>query len=87
MSTMNETKKVLGKLLPSLVLLFLMLQSLTGEGKTRKIYDITRFGALADSTVVNTEAIQSAIDQCADAGGGTVVLPAGTYLSGALFFK
>ncbi len=64
-----------------------MLCSLSGEGKTRKIYDITHFGAVADSTVVNTEAIQSAIDQCAKGGGGTVVVPAGIYLSGALFFK
>lgn len=84
---MNETKKLIRKLLPSMVLVLLMLHSLPGEGKTRKIYDITHFGAVADSTVVNTEAIQSAIDQCAEAGGGTVVVPAGTYLSGALFFK
>lgn len=54
---MNETKKLIRKLLQSMVLVLLMLHSLSGEGKTRKIYDITRFGAVSDSTVVNTEAI------------------------------
>lgn len=57
------------------------------EGKKREFYDITDFGALSDSTVVNTEAIQATIDQCAVDGGGTVVVPAGTFLSGAIFFR
>ena len=52
-----------------------------------KHYDITDFGAVTDSTVVNTEAIQKAIDKCAEDGGGTVVVPAGTFITGAIFFK
>ncbi len=52
-----------------------------------KKYDIATFGAVNDSTVLQTEAIQSAIDAAAAEGGGVVVIPAGTYLSGALFFK
>jgi len=48
---------------------------------------ITKFGAKADGTTINTKAIQSAIDQLATSGGGTVVVPKGIFVSGALFFK
>jgi polygalacturonase len=52
-----------------------------------KDYVITRFGAGLDSTKLNTQAIQKTIDKAAAAGGGTVVIPQGVFLSGALFFK
>ncbi|MCD8310826.1 MAG: glycosyl hydrolase family 28 protein [Prevotellaceae bacterium] len=52
-----------------------------------KRYDITAFGAVSDSTVLQTAVIQSAIDAAAGEGGGVVVISQGTYLSGALFFK
>jgi polygalacturonase len=52
-----------------------------------KEYIITQFGAGTDSTKLNTPAIQKAIDKAAAAGGGTVVVPKGVFLSGALFFK
>jgi alpha-L-rhamnosidase len=48
---------------------------------------ITKFGARADGVTVNTKAIQSAIDHLASRRGGTVVVPQGTFVSGALFFK
>jgi len=48
---------------------------------------ITKFGAKADSATVNTKAIQAAIDYLAAHGGGTVVVPQGVFVSGALFFK
>jgi polygalacturonase len=48
---------------------------------------ITNSGAVADDSVVNTKAIQAAIDQLAARGGGTVVVPKGIFVSGALFFK
>lgn len=44
-------------------------------------------GAVADDHTVNTGAIQSVIDALAADGGGTVVIPAGTFVSGALFLK
>jgi len=50
-------------------------------------YLITKFGIKADSTKLNTTAIQRVIDQAAAKGGGTIVIPKGTFLSGALFFK
>jgi polygalacturonase len=48
---------------------------------------ITGFGAVADDATVNTRAIQAAIDHLAAQGGGTVVVPQGVFVSGALFLK
>lgn len=48
---------------------------------------ITNYGVGSDSTKVNTTAIQSVIDNAEAVGGGTIVIPKGVYLSGALFFK
>lgn len=50
-------------------------------------YVITDYGVTTDSTVVQTKTIQRVIDRCAEEGGGVVVIPQGTFLSGALFFK
>lgn len=48
---------------------------------------ITAVGAVGDGTTLNTSHIQSAIDQLAAKGGGTLVIPKGTFLSGAIFLK
>lgn len=48
---------------------------------------ITEFGAVADAATVNTAAIQKTIDHLAAQGGGTVVVPSGVFVSGALFLK
>ncbi|MET0981349.1 MAG: glycosyl hydrolase family 28-related protein, partial [Telluria sp.] len=48
---------------------------------------ITDFGAVADGATVNTAAIQKTIEHLAARGGGTVVVPAGVFVSGALFLK
>ena len=45
------------------------------------------FGAAADGARSDTKAVQAAIDTCAKAGGGTVLLPTGTYLCGTLFLR
>ena len=52
-----------------------------------KAYPITNFGVKQDSTLVQTEAIQKVIDLAAAKGGGVIIVPKGTFLSGALFFK
>lgn len=52
-----------------------------------KDYKVTDFGVSTDSAIVQTVAIQRVIDLAEAEGGGNVVLPQGTYLSGALFFK
>ena len=50
-------------------------------------YDIVRYGVKAESTIVQTKAIQKVIDKAFAKGGGVIVIPKGTYLTGALFFK
>ena len=58
-----------------------VLLSLTAEAKD---YNITDFGAVSDTTVLSTAALQRAIDQCAAAGGGRVVVPTGHYKTGSI---
>ena len=50
-------------------------------------YMITDFGAKGDGVFLNTEAIQRAIDACSKAGGGRVVVPAGTWKTGTIWFR
>lgn len=50
-------------------------------------WDITRFGALGDGHSDCTEAIRRAIAACADSGGGRVVVPAGTFLTGTIHLR
>jgi polygalacturonase len=53
----------------------------------RGVLDVTRFGATGDGKTSCTAAIQKAIDACGAAGGGTVLVPPGSYLTGALFLR
>ncbi|TDQ26009.1 polygalacturonase [Raoultella sp. BIGb0149] len=54
-----------------------------------KVCDVTQYGAEGHrlQIALNTDAIQKAIDDCAAAGGGTVRVPKGNYLSNPLFLK
>ena len=45
------------------------------------IYDVKSFGATGDGIHIDSHAINAALEQAARDGGGTVVLPPGTYLS------
>lgn len=47
-------------------------------------FDIRELGARGDGQTLDTPAIQRAIDNCAEAGGGEVVFPPGRYLSGTI---
>ncbi len=71
----------------SLSLLLLCFASLNSCLKTSPGFNVTRFGAVGDGRNLDTEAIQSAIDACTKSGGGNVILPAGTYLSGTLILR
>jgi len=52
-----------------------------------KQYVITKYGVKNAPTILQTEQIQAVIDRCSNEGGGVVVIPRGTFLTGALFFK
>jgi polygalacturonase len=50
-------------------------------------FTITDYEVVDDSTVVQTKRIQAVIDKAFESGGGVVVIPRGTFLSGSLFFR
>jgi polygalacturonase len=52
-----------------------------------RTYNVRNFGAVGDGKTLDSPAINRAIEACAQAGGGTVLLPAGTYLSGSIRLK
>lgn len=51
------------------------------------IFDIREFGAISNVNMINTLSLQSAIDACSQAGGGTVIVSGGRYVTGTLFLK
>ena len=51
------------------------------------VCNIVDYGAVSDGLTKNTNAFAKAIDQCAQAGGGTVLVPVGTWLTGAIHLK
>lgn len=55
---------------------------------TDRTYNITKYGAsLKASAAKNQKAINKAIDACSKAGGGRVIVPAGTWKTGAVRLK
>jgi polygalacturonase len=52
--------------------------------ETRPFFNVLDYGAKRDGSASSTAAFRSAIQACAKAGGGTVFVPAGQYVSGAI---
>ncbi|WP_046175546.1 glycoside hydrolase family 28 protein [Domibacillus indicus] len=57
------------------------------EATAAHAFNIQSFGAKGDGQTLNTEAIARAVEACAQAGGGTVYVPAGRFLTGAIILK
>lgn len=54
------------------------------EAATAPVFNVRDFGAAGDGSTLDSPAINKAIEACAAAGGGTVWIPGGTYLSGSI---
>lgn len=52
-----------------------------------KQFNITDYGAVGDGITKNTDAFAAAISACAEAGGGTVLVPSGEWLTGPITLK
>ncbi len=50
-------------------------------------FNVLDYGAVADGKTLCTSAIQEAIDAAHNKGGGSVVVPAGEFLSGSIVLK
>ncbi len=66
-----------------------LLATLTGAQAepTQTFFNVRDFGAVGDGTNLDSPAINQAIAAAATAGGGTVLVPAGTYLSGSIHLQ
>jgi polygalacturonase len=51
------------------------------------LFDVRTFGATGDGKTIDSPAINKAIEAAASAGGGTVIFPAGNYLSFSIRLK
>src|SRR5580704_16744965 len=54
---------------------------------TPRLFDVAKYGAVGDGKALDSPAIDKAIAAASAAGGGTVCLPAGTFLSGSIHLK
>jgi Pectate lyase superfamily protein len=59
----------------------------TDEDSGARVYNIRRYGAKGAGIALDTAALQAAVDACHQDGGGTVLVPAGTFQIGAVELK
>jgi hypothetical protein len=57
------------------------------QDKGARLYNIRDFGAKGDGKTLDTAALQAAIDACTRDGGGTVLVPSGTFVIGTTELK
>ena len=50
-------------------------------------FNILRYGAIADGMTLNSAAINKTIEECAKQGGGTVLIPRGSFVTGPVIMK
>jgi hypothetical protein len=65
----------------------LAIQSSVDKELGARIYNVRNFGALGDGATIDTTAVQAAIDACNRDKGGTVLVPAGTFVVGTIELK
>jgi polygalacturonase len=67
-----------------LTILILIIDQIGISFAGNPVFNVKDYGAVGDNNQLDTRSIQETINQCAKAGGGTVIFPSGTYLSGSL---
>jgi len=77
------------RFVPSLtfILFLLFTFSTLADNDDGYSFNVKTFGAAGNGTTLDSPAINKAIDACAQAGGGTVYFPAGTYLCGSIHLR
>jgi len=86
MAKHNTTDESLWGMSKISCILFLAV-SLTPAIQSAGVFNIRDHGAAGDGATLNTPAIQKAVEACAAAGGGQVLFPPGSYLSGTIHLK
>jgi polygalacturonase len=51
------------------------------------VFDVLELGVIPGTSTASTAGLQRVIDACAAAGGGTVLIPSGIYLTGTLWMR
>jgi len=67
------------------------IQQLKEQIKAPKFLDkdflVTDYGAVGNGKMKNTQAFKEAIEACSKSGGGRVIVPEGTFLTGAIYLE
>ena len=89
--------KVIKNIPTALIIFFVSVHCLDAQDKNKKepivnnpattVYNIMDFGAKGDGKTLDSPSINKAIEEAAAKGGGTIYLPAGTFLSVSIRLK
>ena len=66
---------------------FLCLVGSLAAAPVRGVFDVRDYGAAGDGKKLDTAALNATVAACAQAGGGTVYVPPGSYLTGTVELK
>ena len=83
---MTKLKLILTRLIVQIGIVCLLCSS-SLYGQISKTYNISNYGAVGNGQKLNTKIIQDIIDKASAQGGGMVVIPKGTFLTGMLQMK
>jgi polygalacturonase len=69
------------------LILFTCISAAGAAESSTGTYNVLNHGVKGDGETLNTRAINTVISECSESGGGTVIFPAGTYVSGTIVLK